>query len=107
LRTAIARRILPQVAAAPEVVAAHLLAAEIDASHVDTAESRTRTFDVPPFVVLVEATTAAAAGDARTAFDGEMLASFGATVRPDGAVYALEICRLAAAIADADGATSR
>jgi hypothetical protein len=107
LRAAIATRVLPQVAAEPEVVAAHLYATEIDASHVDTAESRTRSFDVPPFVVLIEATTATAAARARAAFDDGALAALGATIRPDGAVYALEISRLAPSIADVDVATAR
>jgi hypothetical protein len=107
VRAAIATRILPRAAHGPGNVAAHLLAAEIDASHVDTAESRTRAFDVPPYVVLVEATTAAAAEDARAAFDDDALAPLGATVRPDGAVYALEICRLASSIAGADDARAR
>lgn len=107
LRAAIATRVLPKVADEPEVVAAHLYATELDASHVDTAESRTRTFDVPPFVVLVEATTAAAAGRARAAFDDGALAALGATIRPDGAVYTLEICRLAPSMADVGATMTR
>jgi hypothetical protein len=94
IRKQIASDILPRMLEEPAVVAGHLLATEVDASHVDTAESRTRAFDVPACVILIEATTAAAAERARAAFDDQALAALGATIRPDGAVYALEICRL-------------
>jgi hypothetical protein len=77
------------------VVACHLYAADRAASHVDTAESRTRAFDVPPWVVLAEITTLAAADELRRVIDGPELQGLGVRVREDAAIYALEICRLA------------
>lgn len=86
--------LFPAALASGGIVACHLCHADPGASYLDTAESSTRRFDVPPWVLLVEATTAAAAqrvheGPVRAALD-----ALGATVRPDAAVYALEICRL-------------
>jgi hypothetical protein len=94
LQSTLASRILPRRMQESGIVACHLYAADVGASHTDTAESRTRTFDVPAWVVLVEATTAAAAARARAAFDDRELTALGAVIRADGAVYALEICRL-------------
>jgi hypothetical protein len=77
------------------VVACHLYAADESASFTDTAESRTRSFDVPSWVVLAEITTLLAADELRRAIDGTELAELGVRVRGDAAIYALEICRLA------------
>ena len=78
------------------VVACHLYGADSAASYMNTAESSTRKFDVPAWVVLCETTTRAAADDARQAIDERALERLGADTRPDVAVYALEICRLSA-----------
>jgi hypothetical protein len=77
------------------VVACHLYAADESASYTDTAESRTRRFDVPSWVVLVEMTTLLAADELRRSIDGRELADLGVRVRGDAAIYALEISRLA------------
>lgn len=77
------------------VVACHLYAADQSASHVDTAESRTRERDVPSWVLLAEVTALWAADELRQAIDGPELAGLGVHVRQDAALYALEICRLA------------
>jgi hypothetical protein len=77
------------------VVACHLYAADRSASFVDTAESRTRAFDVPSWVVLAELTTLSAADPLRRVIDGPELHGLGIRVRDDAAIYALEICRLA------------
>jgi hypothetical protein len=77
------------------VVACHLYAADDAASHTDTAESRTRTFDVPSWVLLAETTTPASADELRRMIDGPELRGLGVRIRDDAAVYALEICRLA------------
>jgi hypothetical protein len=61
---------------------------------VNTAESSTRTFDVPAWVLLCEASTAAAAEAANDDIAGPAFARLGVDVRGDYAVYALEICRL-------------
>jgi hypothetical protein len=78
------------------VVACHLYQAHASASFVNTAESSTREFDVPAWVVLCEASMAAAAAAARQTIEGPALRRLGVIVREDAAVYALEICRLAA-----------
>jgi hypothetical protein len=76
------------------VLACHLFAADQSASHLDTAESSTREFDVPSWVVLVEASSPEGAQAARDLVGAEGLQRFGASVRKDAAIYALEICRL-------------
>lgn len=77
------------------VVACHLYAADQSASHTDTAESRTRAFDVPSWVLLAEITTLAVSDAVRRAMDGPELAALGVRIREDAAIYTLEICRLA------------
>ena len=84
----------PRVIALTGVVACHLLAADQSASCVNTAESSTRKFDVPAWVLLCEATNTAAADKARGLLEGPALPSLGVVMRNDAAVYALEICRL-------------
>ena len=76
------------------VLACHLFASDTSASHVHTAESSTRTFDVPAWVVLCEASTTAAAVAATSDIEGAEFTRLGVEVRADWAVYALEICRL-------------
>lgn len=76
------------------VVACHLLASDTPASYVNTAESGTRTFDVPAWVLLCEASTAVAADEVRREIAGAELKRLGVEIRSDCAVYALEICRL-------------
>ena len=76
------------------VLACHLYAADHSASYINTAESSTREFDVPSWVVLVEASTSVAASQARAVIDELELDRYGAVIRRDAAVYSLEICRL-------------
>lgn len=76
------------------VVACHLYGSDASASYVNTAESSTRQFDVPSWVVLCEATTPGAAVKARKLIEGTEFQRLGVAVRNDAAVYALEICRL-------------
>jgi hypothetical protein len=87
--------VFPRALALTGVVACHLYAADQDASHLRTAESRTREFDVPSWVLLAEATTLRAAEQARALIDGAELQRLGIVVRSDAAIYSLEICRLA------------
>lgn len=86
----------PRALALTGVVASHLYAADQDASHLRTVESDTRAFDVPSWVLLVEATTIRAAEQARALIAGPELQRLGVVVRSDAAIYSLEICRLAA-----------
>lgn len=75
------------------VLACHLWAADERASFTDTAESKTRNFDVPGWVVLVESSRPDAAERARDLIEVS-LHNIGVVVRSDAAVYSLEICRL-------------
>jgi hypothetical protein len=84
----------PRVIALTGVVACHLFAADQSASFVHTAESSTRPFDVPSWVLLCEATNPGAAEHARALLEGPALQAVGVVVRSDAAVYALEICQL-------------
>ena len=84
----------PRLMACTGIVACHLLAADESGSYVKTAESSTRAFDVPSWVLLCEASRAAAAASARATIEGRAFAELGVDVREDAAVYALEICRL-------------
>jgi hypothetical protein len=76
------------------VLACHLFATDASASYLNTAESSTRSFDVPAWVLMCEASTASAAEAAYDDMAGPAFARLGADVRGDYAVYALEICRL-------------
>ena len=87
-------RAFPRALDATGVLACHLFAADAAASFTNTAESSTRRFDVPSWVVLVEATTESAAARARSILETAALRQFGVEVREDAAVYSLEICRL-------------
>jgi hypothetical protein len=86
--------VFPRVIGLTGIVACHLFAADTSASFVNTAESNTREFDVPSWVLLCEATSPAAAEAARALLQGAALESLSVSVRADAAVYALEICRL-------------
>jgi hypothetical protein len=84
----------PRAMARIGVLACHLCGADASASYVNTAESSTREFDVPSWIVLCETSTPAAAERARDVIDERKLERLGVEVRQDAAVYALEICRL-------------
>jgi hypothetical protein len=86
----------PRAIARIGVLACHLCGADADASYVNTAESNTREFDVPPWILLCEASTRAAAEGAKGVIDEHELERLGVEVRHDAAVYSLEICRLSA-----------
>ena len=87
---------LPRAMCLTGVLACHLCAADPTASYVDTAESSTRTFDVPAWVLLCESSTPKAASTARELIEcSDEFERLGVQVRSDAAVYQLEICRLA------------
>lgn len=77
------------------VLACHLFVADQSASRLNTAESKTRVFDVPAWVLLVETSTVGAAEQARRLIEGPGLRDLDVEVRGDAAIYTLEICRLA------------
>ena len=56
----LAREAFPRAMSFIGVIACHLFVADHGASPIPTAESSTRTFDVPSWVVLCETTTSAA-----------------------------------------------
>ena len=87
-------RAFPQAMALTGIVACHLYAADESASFVPTAESGTRDFDVPMWVVLCEATRPDAAMTAAAIINGHEFRQLGVEARSDGGVYSLEICRL-------------
>ena len=87
----------PRLMATTGIVACHLYGADMAASHVRTTESARRTFEVPPWVVLCEASLPEAAAAANDILREE-LTRHGIDAPGDGAVYALEICRLAAQV---------
>jgi hypothetical protein len=95
LRRLIMDELFPRALDLTGVVACHLYGADPSASFTDTAESRTRQFDVPSWVVLAELTMPASADALRRTIDGPGLHGPGIRVRDDAALYALEICRLA------------
>ena len=90
----VAREAFPRAISFTGVIACHLFVADEDASYVPTAESSTRSFDVPSWVVLCQTTTSAAGDRAKRLFEEGDLARLGVSVRADAATYALEICRL-------------
>ncbi len=61
------------------------------------AESKTRAFDVPSWVLLCECTKRDAAAKIRERIENGELARLNVSVRDDSAVYSLEMCRLFAA----------
>lgn len=95
VRRYLAEDVFLRVSSMVGVLACHLFSADPSASHLNTAESRTRAFDVPSWVLLVEASTEEAAICAQRLIDGPDLQRLGVSVRSDAAIYALEICRLA------------
>jgi len=90
----IVREVFPRAMSFTGVIACHLFAADDDASYIPTAESSTRTFDVPSWVVLCETTTSVAGDRAKRLFEEGDLDRLGVVMRADAATYALEICRL-------------
>lgn len=88
--------LFPRASALTGVVACHLYAADQNASFLRTAESSTREFDVPSWVLLAEASTVGAAERVRALIEGPELKMRGVIVRTDAVTYSLEICRLAA-----------
>jgi len=90
--------VLPHAVTRNGVVACHLFAADSSASYVNTAESSTREFDVPGWVLMCEASSAGAAHGLRDLIDERELKRLGVEMRPNAAIYALEICLLSEAL---------
>jgi len=87
--------VFPKLESQIGVVACHLFSADQPGSYLTTAESSTREFDVPSWVLLIEATTVDAGESALQSIAAAKLEKIGVVVRRDFAVYSLEICRLA------------
>ena len=84
----------PRALALTGVVACHLYVADERASYIDTAESSTRTFDVPSWVLLCEVTFAGAAEKARGVLESREPKRLGVDLRSNAGTYTLEICRV-------------
>ena len=87
--------VFPKIASQIGVVACHLFSADQPGSYLTTAESSTREFDVPSWVLLIEATTTYAADMALQSINRANLPALGVKIRSDFGVYSMEICRLA------------
>lgn len=74
------------------VVATSLYGADVSASRIDTAESRTRAFDVPQLTVMIEASHLAAARYALAHIRAKDWSCFGLSLRQEHGLYALELC---------------
>lgn len=90
-----AGHLFPRALTLTGVVACHLYAADESASHIPTAESRARDFDVPTWTLLAEATTPANLEQLGRLAEGPAIAGLGVRPGADAAIYDLEICRLA------------
>jgi hypothetical protein len=88
------KELFPRALEIAGAVACHLFAADAKASYVNTAESSTRTFDVPEWVLLFEASSPEAAAALKILCEQASLPDLGVTIRPDAAIYTLEISRL-------------
>jgi hypothetical protein len=88
---------LPRAIARTGVVACHLFAADSSASYVNTAESSTREFDVPGWVLMCEASNPGAAHELRATIDDRELTRLGVEVAA-APEYALEICLLSESV---------
>lgn len=95
VRQYLVEELFPRLAGMVGVLACHLFGADQSASHLKTAESQTRTFDVPSWVLLVETSSHDAAASAQQLTLGSDIQRRGVSVRSDAAIYALEISRLA------------
>jgi len=102
LQRYLCEEVVPAAMLRPNVLAASALYSD-QASFLDTAESKTRQFDVPAWVVLIEASTLEAATRARDLIDEATLRRFGASMRADASAYSLEISRLPSPFHSASG----
>ncbi|WP_321960905.1 DUF4286 family protein [Paraburkholderia sp. J7] len=94
-REFVASDVFPALLASPEVVAAHLFSADLDASNVKTNEAQHRggVFDVPARIVLVECTTEEGANAAAAQLADAQWSRVGAS-HGEPQIYTLEISRL-------------
>ncbi len=74
------------------VVSTSLYGADVSASRIDTAESRTRTFDIPRMTLVVEASHRAAARQAMDQIRRIDWGRVGLSLRKEHGLYALEVC---------------
>ena len=100
MRAHLREKVMPRAMDEVGIVACHLFAADHSASFIDTAESSTRTFDVPSWVLVVEGTRRDALDRLRAAIPDARMQALRVAVRADAAVYSLEISRLAPTLFD-------
>lgn len=87
-----AAQVLEAAEALVGVVSTSLYGADGSASRIDTAESRTRAFDVPRMTVMVEASHREAVRQARTLFERVDWSAWGLAIRQEHGLFSLELC---------------
>ena len=83
---------LEQLEAQEGVVSTSLYGADVSASRIDTAESRTRTFDIPQLTLVIEASHRSAACQAMEHIQRIDWNRVGLSLRKEHGLYALEVC---------------
>lgn len=87
-----ATEVLEIVEGGAGIVSTSLYGADTSASRIDTAESKTRSFDVPQLTVMVEASHADAARQAMDRIARADWRRHGLALREEHGLYSLEMC---------------
>ena len=90
--TAQAERTLQYLDGLEGVIATSLYGADLSASQIDTAESRTRAFDVPRLTLMIDTSHLSAAQQALAHIRSMDWARVGLSLRQEHGMYALELC---------------
>ena len=87
-----ASQVLKVVEGLAGVVATSLYGADVSASRINTAESKTRSFDVPQLTIMVEASRCESVQQAIKHIARAGWHRLGLALRPEHALYRLEVC---------------
>ncbi len=88
----LALSVLERVEGLGGVISTSLYGADVSASRIDTAESKTRTFDVPRLTLLIETSHRPDAQTATTVVQQADWRSCGLALRQEHGLYGLEVC---------------
>ena len=88
----LALSVLERVEGLGGVISTSLYGADVSASRINTAESKTRTFDVPELTLLIETSHRPDAQRAMAIVQGGDWGGCGLALRQEHGLYALEIC---------------
>ncbi len=88
----VASSVLERVEGLGGIISTSLYGADVSASRIDTAESKTRAFDVPALTLLIEASHRPDAQRAMAIVQGGHWGGCGLALRQEHGLYALEIC---------------